>query len=107
MPAPVFLPEETTAPLKTIRQQLLDLLRNTPASVRELSQALHQSEKEVYAHLVHIEQTAQTRGQRLLIDPPRCLACGFAFQDRKRFTPPGHCPECRSTRISRPRYRLG
>ena len=74
---------------------------------RELSQALHQSEREIYAHLAHIGQTAQTRGHRLLIDPPCCLACGYLFKDRKRVTPPGHCPECRGTRFSRPRYHLG
>lgn len=100
-------PEETAAPPQTTRQQLLDLLQHGPLGVRELSQALHQSEKEVYAHLAHIEQTAQARGQRLLIDPPRCLACGYLFKDRKRVTPPGHCPDCHSSRISRPRYHLG
>lgn len=107
MSAHALRPEQPDEPVQTTRQQLLALLRSGPASVRELSQALHQSEKEVYAHLVHIEHTAQARGQRLLIDPPRCLACGYVFTDRKRVTPPGHCPECRSTRISRPRYSLG
>ena len=107
MPAHVPQPEETAAPPQTIRQQMLDLLQLGPIGVRELSQALHQSEKEVYAHLTHIGQTAQARGQRLLIDPPRCLGCGYLFKDRKRVAPPGHCPDCHSTRISRPRYRLG
>ena len=107
MPAREPQPEETAAPLQTIRQQILDLLQLGPIGARELSQALHQSEQEIYAHLAHIGQTAQTRGHRLLIDPPCCLACGYLFKDRKRVTPPGHCPECRGTRFSRPRYHLG
>ena len=38
----------------------------------------------------------------------RCLACGFTFTDRapRRFQAPSRCPQCRSERISEPRFRI-
>jgi transcriptional regulator len=91
----------------TIRRQIISLLGEGPQGARELSQAVHQSEKEVYDHLAHIERSLKTEGHRLIIEPPVCLNCGFVFEHRRRPQPPGHCPRCRKTRISRPRYRIG
>jgi predicted Zn-ribbon and HTH transcriptional regulator len=90
----------------TVRRQLFDLLIAGPHGVRELSQLLHQSEQEIYDHLRHLERSARTAGRRLVIEPSVCLACGFVFARRTRPQPPGHYPQCRSTRISRPRYLL-
>lgn len=90
----------------TIRKQLIDLLAQGPMGVRELSQLVHQSEREVYEHLRHIEHSVRAGGARLVIEPAACLACGFVFADRTRPQPPGRCPRCRATRIRRPRYSL-
>ena len=90
----------------TFRRQLFDLLLAGPLGVRELSQMLHQSEREIYDHLRHLERSARTAGRRLVIEPALCLACGFVFARRTRPQPPGHCPRCRRTRIRRPRYQL-
>jgi predicted Zn-ribbon and HTH transcriptional regulator len=46
-------------------------------------------------------------GGRLQVLPAECLACGFIFRDRKRFTRPGTCPQCRATRIDPPAFRIG
>lgn len=91
----------------TIRRQIINLLCEAPLGARELSQAVHQSEKEIYAHLAHIERSLKAEGRRLVIEPPVCLNCGFVFEHRQRPQPPGHCPRCRKTRVSRPRYRIG
>jgi len=91
----------------TIRRQIIDLLTAEPLGVRELSQELHQSEKEIYAHLEHIGRSLKAEGRRLVIEPPVCLSCGFIFERRTRPQPPGHCPECKKTHIRRPRYRIG
>lgn len=90
----------------TIRRQLIALLSAGTCGVRELSQELHQSEKEIYDHLQHIDRTLSTGGKRLVIEPPVCLACGFVFEKRTRPQPPGHCPQCKKTRIRRPRYAI-
>ena len=95
--------ETTTA---TIRRQLIELLNAGTCGVRELSQELHQSEKEIYDHLIHIERSLKPGGKRLVIEPPICLSCGFVFADRTRPQPPGHCPQCKKTHIRRPRYAI-
>jgi len=91
----------------TIRRQIIDLLTAESLGVRELSQELHQSEKEIYAHFEHIERSLRAEGKRLVIEPPACLSCGFVFEDRTRPQPPGRCPRCKKTHIRRPRYRIG
>jgi len=95
--------EETTP---TIRKQLIELLSAGSCGVRELSQELHQSEKEIYDHLGHIERTLKAGGKQLVIEPAICLGCGFVFAHRTRPQPPGHCPQCKKTRIRRPRYAI-
>ena len=44
--------------------------------------------------------------RRLEIEPARCLACRYAFEDRTRLSKPGRCPVCRATRIALPRFRV-
>lgn len=90
----------------TTRQHLIDLLSAGSCGARELSQLLHQSEKEIYDHLQHIERSLKPGGKRLVIEPSICLSCNFVFADRKRPQPPGHCPHCRKTHIRRPRYAI-
>ena len=98
------LPEADSA---SIRRRIIGLLETGPQDARTLSQELHQSEKEIYAHLGHVALSLKTQGRRLVIEPPVCLGCGFVFQERNRPHPPGHCPRCRKTRIRRPCYAIG
>lgn len=90
----------------TIRQQLIALLQEGPISVRELSQALHQAEKDLYGHLAHIEQSLKSEGVRLVLEPAVCRHCGFVFSKRERPQPPGRCPACKHSHIQRPRYAI-
>ena len=92
--------------METIRQQIIDLLNKTKMSAIELSQELRIAEKEVYTHLPHIARSVAMRGKRLIIQPSRCLKCGYIFKERKRFTRPGHCPKCKATYIQRPAYQI-
>ena len=82
---------------QTIRQQMISLLVNEVCGVREISQALSIPEKDIGDHLAR---------QILKIYPAECLACGFVFKERQRFSRPGRCPRCRQTRISMPRFRI-
>jgi hypothetical protein len=75
-------------------------------NARELSQALGIQEKEVTAHLPHIARSAAGQGRRLVMRSPRCIACGYRFEDRSRFTRPGRCPRCKETRVERPAFRI-
>ncbi|MDR2549202.1 MAG: transcriptional regulator [Desulfobulbus sp.] len=88
----------------SIRRRIIELLEIGPQDARTLSQQLHQSEKEIYAHLDHVDRSLKARGRRLVIEPPVCLGCGFVFKERNRPNPPGHCPRCHKTRIQKPCY---
>jgi transcriptional regulator len=92
--------------MKTIRREIIELLQNEPLGVRELSQELHIQEREVYPHLDHIARSAKAMGKKLSVIPARCLDCGFSFQNRKKLTPPGHCPKCKGTHLQRPLYEV-
>jgi transcriptional regulator len=93
----------------TVRAALEEALAAAPEqglTARELSGAVGISEKDVAEHLAHLEKSLKASGGRLQVLPAECVACGFVFRDRKRFTRPGACPECRSTRIDPPAFRV-
>lgn len=89
-----------------LRRQLIQRLETGDCGVRELSKELHQSEKEIYSHLEHVGRTVRREGGCFEVSPALCQQCGYVFSARTRATPPGRCPQCRSTRIRRPRYRI-
>jgi transcriptional regulator len=84
----------------TIRMNIIELLRKKPHTALEISRIIGIKEKEVYQHLPHIEKSVKGKGRRLNMTPYYCISCGFKFKDRKRFYPPGRCPQCREERIS-------
>lgn len=92
--------------METIRQQMMALLREKEMNARELSRTLAIREKEIYEHLPHIARTVMAQNKRLVIEPFRCLACGYVFEERKHFTRPGRCPRCKKTHIERPTYQI-
>ena len=90
----------------TIRQQLATLLRAGEWDVRGLSQALGIAERDVIAHLPHVQRSLAGSGARLVIQAAYCRSCGFVFKGRERFTRPGRCPRCRRTHIAPPAFRV-
>ena len=90
----------------TLRQQMMALLREGEWDLRGLSQQLGIAEKEVLAHLPHVQHSLAAAGARLVVRPPYCRACGFVFKGRGRFTRPGRCPQCRRTRIAPPVFEV-
>ncbi|WP_437671687.1 transcriptional regulator [Sorangium sp. So ce131] len=91
---------------ETVRQALLEELRRTSATAWELSARLGMRERDVTPHLEHLARSLRARGERLSIAPARCLRCGYAFDERRSFTKPSRCPECRGERIDAPRFRV-
>jgi predicted Zn-ribbon and HTH transcriptional regulator len=92
----------------TVRQALLEELLAGPATARDLSRRVGIREHDVAEHLSHLERTVRRSGQRLVVDPPVCLECDFAFthRGRHRYTRPGRCPECHGRRITLPVFRI-
>lgn len=91
---------------ETLRETLRRVLREGSATARELSAAAGIREKEVAEHLAHLSRSLPHRGERLVVEPAACVACGYLFTGRARLTRPGACPSCRSTRIDPPAFRV-
>jgi predicted Zn-ribbon and HTH transcriptional regulator len=104
---PKAAPSEHT---ETFRAALHQALRaSNELGVRELSQAIGATERDVLMHLEHLERSLSHHGERLLVTPACCLACGFRFDERARMQKtkkPSRCPSCRSTRIAPPRFSI-
>ena len=92
--------------MNTIRQEMTRLLEEDARDARELSQLLGIKEKEVYEHLAHIARSVKAQKKKLTVLPFSCLACGFVFEERRRFTRPGRCPKCKDSRVEYPLYRI-
>ena len=90
----------------TVRVALRALLREETVTARDISRMLGIREHDVAGHLEHVEKSLKHTGERLVVRGPACLECGFAVPERRRYTRPGHCPECRSRRISLPAFSI-
>lgn len=91
---------------QTLRDALYYELRDGPRTIRELSGAIGAREKDVLDHLAHLARSLADSNEHLDVEPARCLACRYVFDDRTRLSKPGRCPACKSTRISLPRFAI-
>ncbi len=91
---------------QTIRQMILDILLEGPATAKDISSRVSIPEKEVFPHLEHLRKSLHHGPQRLLMEPARCRSCGFMFHKRDRFSKPGRCPTCRSSFIDEPSFMI-
>jgi predicted Zn-ribbon and HTH transcriptional regulator len=92
--------------MPTVRQKIIDLLSLHAMDARELSREAGIREKEVADHLAHIARSLASKDKRLIIQPSRCLRCGYIFADRRRLTRPGHCPYCKSSHLQNPVFSI-
>lgn len=92
--------------MKTLRQQMIEILQDMPMDRRDLSQALRISEKEVNGHLPHVAKSVTAQDMTWQVTPAYCEACNFTFKDRKRLTSPSKCPRCRASRIQGPWFQV-
>lgn len=92
----------------TRRQRIVELLTESELSFEELRRGLEVPARALEDDLGHVERSLRRGAARLRVDPARCLACGFVFEDRapRRFQAPSRCPSCRSERIAEPRFRV-
>jgi hypothetical protein len=91
---------------QTVRAAIREELLRGSATARELSERVSVREKEIAEHLEHLTRSLRARGERLVVDPASCIACGYWFSRRTRLSRPGSCPECGSTRIDPPAFRI-
>lgn len=92
--------------MTTIRQRMMELLREEDLDTLALSQLLSIPEKEVFSHLPHLVKSLRASGERLVVSPYLCLHCSYSFKERPRFDRPGRCPRCKHTHIRMATYRI-
>ena len=100
------IPPPRSATLRGALEAELALAPETGLTAKELSARVGIPEKDVPGHLEHLEKSLRAGGAALEVIAAECLACGYVFEDRKRLTRPGSCPECRATRIEPPAFRI-
>jgi predicted Zn-ribbon and HTH transcriptional regulator len=93
---------------RTVRQQLHGLLRRDTLPFGALRELFGLSVRQLADELRHVERSARGAGERLVVTPARCLACDYAFRDRRarHLHAPGRCPRCRSERIADPCFHV-
>jgi predicted Zn-ribbon and HTH transcriptional regulator len=91
---------------KTTRQAIIDELLLGFRTIRDLSQTLSISEKEVIAHLPHVKQSAKHKGYDFVMEPSKCLKCGSIFEHREKWAKPSRCPECKGEKLTTPMFGL-
>jgi predicted Zn-ribbon and HTH transcriptional regulator len=82
----------------TIRQRIIQILKEGGGTIREISQLMGIKEKEVVEHLPYVQRSVG-KDKPLIVEPARCFSCDYVFKDRTRFATPSRCPVCRSTHI--------
>jgi transcriptional regulator len=71
---------------ETVREAIRRSLLAGPATARDLSTEVGVREKDVAEHLAHLQKSLAHRGERLVVTPAACIACGFAFRERERLS---------------------
>lgn len=96
--------------MPTRRQRIVALLEG-PGSYGfdELREELAVPVRVLATDLEHVEKSVRAGGRKLVVEPPRCLACGFVFRGRgkRHFHTPSRCPECRGESVTQPRLSIG
>jgi len=89
----------------TRRRQLLEVLSAEARTASSLARELGLDRRDLEMELRHMIRSARAAGHQVMIEPARCRACGFEF-DEDRITKPGRCPACRGSRVFEPRFRV-
>ena len=94
------------AATRTPRQAIRDHLREEALTARDLSARIGLPEREIVPHLEHLARSLRAAGERLAVEPSRCLHCGFVFRERARLGKPSGCPRCREPHVTAPVFRI-
>lgn len=83
----------------------MDILTAEARSASSLARELGVPRREMEEDMRHLIRSARAAGHRVVVEPARCRACGYAFGE-DRLSKPGRCPQCRSTWLFEPQLRL-
>jgi len=92
--------------MPTVRESIIELLAKREMDARELSRLLGIREAEVFEHLDHIAKSVTAKKRKFKVRPCRCRLCGYVFENRRRLSRPGRCPECKRSQLEGPTYAI-
>jgi hypothetical protein len=84
------------------RRDLIDLLLDTPRSIRQIARELRTSPNTVKDDLEHLFKSLRHTEYVAVVAPAQCRKCGFEFAGDK-LAKPSKCPKCHSTWLTEPR----
>ena len=84
--------------MTTARQAIIAVLATGPRTASSLARELGFDRRRIEDELRHAIRSARAAGYTVVVEPARCKACGFVF-DEGRLTKPGKCPSCRGSRL--------
>lgn len=87
------------------RRDLIELLKAGPRTPSSLARELGLRRNDMGEELGHILRSAQAAGHTVFVEPARCKACGFVF-DESKLSKPSKCPACKGTRLFEPLLRI-
>lgn len=89
----------------TRREDIVELLKKDEMTSQDLAHYFHTTKKTILSDLKHIRKTLKNRRGELTVKMPVCNQCGFQFKlDSVR--EPSKCPQCHSTWIEPPTYKV-
>jgi len=92
----------------TRRKEIIKLLKEGPLTISEIASFYDDeiSPKTIAVDLKHIYKTIKGQPEwEMLKKRAQCLNCGFIFTS-KNISKPSKCPECYSTYIAEPVYKI-
>ena len=84
--------------MATAHQTMIAVLAAGPRTASSLARELGFDRGRIEDEQRHAIRSARAAGHTVVVDPARCKACGFTF-DEARLTKPGKCPSCRGSRL--------
>ena len=87
------------------RKQLMEILSAEPRTASSLAREMGLPRRDVEDDLRHMIRSARAAGHRVIVEPARCRACGYRF-DEDKLSKPSRCPECKSTWLFEPLLRV-
>ncbi|HIG30657.1 MAG TPA: transcriptional regulator [Verrucomicrobiales bacterium] len=83
------------------RKEYIDLLLNSPMTIREMSSYVGGKLKDIEQDLEHLFKSLKHTDYDPVIHVARCRKCGFEFSSKKLLKP-SRCPSCRSSWLTDP-----
>lgn len=83
----------------TRRKEIVELLKQRPYTIRELTILYCVETKEIEEDLKHIAYSIKVKRTHSL-----CEFCGFVFKEREKFKGPSKCPKCKNMKITEPMF---